>query len=104
MKTREFWEGDVLDDFPDIQSGDVVIINRGISYKTYIAVPYEPKTVHYKHVIGGGAEEIHVSKCVDGNCSCAPINCPRVKDVDREPCIICDKPLILLEMPDMEDI
>ena len=104
MNTHEFWEGDVLDDFPDIQPGDLVIINRGTSYKTYIAAPYEPKTVHYKRTIGGGAKEIYGSKCMDGNCACVPINCPRVKDVDHEPCIICDKPLILLEVPDMEDI
>lgn len=104
MKTHEFWEGDGLDDFPDIQPGDVVIIKRAMASKTYIAVPYEPKTFHYKHVIGGDAEEIRVPKCVDGNCAGVPINCPRVKTVGSYPCFICDKPIVLLEVPDMEDI
>ena len=82
----------------------MVIIKRTISSKTFIAVPYEYKTFHYKYVRGGGAEEIRVPKCVDGNCAGVPINCPRVKAVGPDPCFICDKPIVLLEVPDMEDI
>lgn len=103
MKTHEFWEGDVLDDFPDIRPGDVVIIKRTISSKTFIAVPYTYET-HIRVNPGRGAEEVKIPKCVHGNCACVPINCPRVKDVGYDPCFICDKPVILSEMPDMEDI